>query len=39
MCGVIDDSHVKLNKKSPTKSTAADYWCRHDVHTILLQGI
>ena len=39
ICGAIDGSHVKLYRKPPTKYTPADYWCRHDVHTILLQGI
>ena len=36
---VIDGSHVELYKKPPTKYIPADYWCRHDVHTILLQRI
>ena len=39
ICGAIDGSHVKLYRKPPTKYTPADYWCRHDVHTVLLQGI
>jgi hypothetical protein len=39
ICGAIDGSHVKLYKKPPTKYILADYCCRHDVHTILLQGI
>jgi hypothetical protein len=39
ICGAIDGSHVKLYKKPPTKYTPADYWCRHDVHKVLLQGI
>jgi hypothetical protein len=39
ICGVIDGSHVKLYSKPPTKYTPANYWCRHDVHTLLLQRI
>jgi hypothetical protein len=39
MCGSIDGSHIKLYKKPASKYVPAQYWSRHDMHSILLQGI
>lgn len=39
MCGAIDGSHIKLYRKPPFWAIPADYWCRHDFHSVLLQGI
>jgi hypothetical protein len=39
ICGAIDGSHIKLYRKPPQKYTLANYWYRHDAHTVLLQGI
>jgi hypothetical protein len=39
MCGAIDGSHIKLSKKPDIRFTPADYWSRHDFHSILLQGV
>lgn len=39
MCGAVDGSHIKLYRKPPFWAVPADYWCRHDIHSILLQGI
>jgi hypothetical protein len=39
MVGAIDGSHIKLASKPPARCTPADYWCRHDIHSILLQGV
>lgn len=39
MCGAVDGSHIRLFRKPPFYRVPADYWCRHDFHSILLQGI
>lgn len=39
MCGAVDGSHIKLSTKPPSRYTPADYWCRHDFHSVLLQRI
>jgi hypothetical protein len=39
MCGAIDRSHIKLYKKPANKHVTAQYWSRHDMHSVLLQGI
>jgi hypothetical protein len=39
MCGAVDVSHIRLFRKPPFFRIPADYWCRHDFHLILLQGI
>lgn len=39
MCGAVDGSHIKLWAQPPNKNTPADYWCRHHIHSILLQGV
>lgn len=39
MYGAIVGSHIKLAYKSKRAYMSADFWCWHDVHTVLLQGI
>jgi hypothetical protein len=39
MAGAIDGSHIKLSKKPPNRYVPADYWSRHDMHSVLLQGV
>jgi hypothetical protein len=39
MCGAIDGSHIKLYNKAANKYVPAQYWSRHDMHSVLLQGI
>jgi hypothetical protein len=39
MCGAIDGSHIKLARKPENRYIPAEYWCRHDFHSILLQGV
>jgi hypothetical protein len=39
MCGAIDGSHIKLRAQPDRRYTPADYWCRHHIHSILLQGV
>ena len=39
MCGAIDGTHCKLNRKPPQSFTPGDYWCRHDIYSIPLQGV
>jgi hypothetical protein len=39
MCGAIDGSHIKLARKPENKYVPGEYWCRHDFHSILLQGV
>jgi hypothetical protein len=39
MVGAIDGSHIKLFGQPPTAAIPGEYWCRHDFHSILLQGI
>jgi hypothetical protein len=39
IAGAIDGSHIKLFGKPANHEVPADYWCRHDIHSILLQGI
>jgi hypothetical protein len=38
MCGAIDGSHIKLYKKPASEYVSAQYWSRHDMHSVLLQG-
>ena len=39
MCGAIDGTHYKLYRKSPQSFIPRDYWCRHDICSVLLQGV
>jgi hypothetical protein len=39
MCGAIDGTHIRLAEKPPMSLIPADYWNRHDHHSILLQGV
>jgi hypothetical protein len=39
MCGAINGTHCKLNLKPPQSFTPGDYWCRHDIYSVLLQGV
>ena len=39
MCGAIDGSHIKLQKRPPLDRAPTDYWNRHDHHSVLLQAI
>jgi hypothetical protein len=38
-CGAIDGSHIKLARKPENRYVPGEYWCRHDFHSILLQGV
>ena len=38
ICGAIDGTHCKLNRKPPQSSIQGDYWCEHDTYSVLLQG-
>jgi hypothetical protein len=37
IAGAIDGTHIKLFRKLANHQVPADYWCRHDIHSILLQ--
>jgi hypothetical protein len=37
--GAVDGSHIKLHRKPQGRFFPAEYWCRHDFHSILLQGV
>jgi hypothetical protein len=37
--GAIDGSHIKLHRKPANKYYPAEYWSRHDFHSVLLQGV
>ena len=37
--GAIDGSHIRLAAKPQKKWGPADYWCRHDCYSIVLQGL
>ena len=39
MCGAIHGSHIRLWKKPNLDQTLADYWNRHDHHSMLLQAV
>jgi hypothetical protein len=39
MVGAIDGSHIKLFRKPSRDSVPAEYWSRHDIHSVLVQGI
>ena len=39
MCGAIDGTHIRLAEKPPISLIPADYWNRHDHHSVLLQGV
>jgi hypothetical protein len=39
MCGAIDGTHIKLYQKPAQCYIPADYWSRHDFHSVLSQGI
>ena len=39
MCGAIDGTHIKLLNKPKRAYQPTYYWCRHDAHMKLLQGI
>jgi hypothetical protein len=35
----IDGTHIKLFRKPANHQVPTNFWCRHDIHSILLQGI
>jgi hypothetical protein len=37
--GAIDGSHIKLSKKPAQHLVPGKYWCRHDFHSVFLQGV
>ena len=39
MCGAVHGTHCKLNRKPPQSFIPCDYWCRHDIYNVLLQGV
>ena len=39
MCGSIDGTHIRLVDKPHLSLNPADFWNRHDHHSILLQGV
>jgi hypothetical protein len=39
LAGAIDGSHIKLSRKPRNVATLSDYWCRHDIFSILLQAV
>lgn len=39
MCGALDATHIRLVNKPKRAYQPAYYWCQHDAHTVLLQGI
>lgn len=39
ICGAIDGSHIKLFRQPPLRAVPAQYWSRHDFHSILLQAV
>lgn len=39
MCGAIDGTHIRLRDKPKLAFVPADYWNRHDHHSVLLQAV
>ena len=39
MCGAIDKTHCKLNRKPPQSFIPSDYCCRHYIYNVLLQDV
>lgn len=39
MCGAIDGTHIRLTDRPKLAFVPADYWNRHDHHSVLLQAV
>lgn len=39
MCGAINNIHCKLYREPSQSFILGDYWCRHYIYSVLLQGI